>query len=235
MQSSYTYEVERLKMVSLTALFANRFGYNPVSFRAGRFAVGPNTLKILDDLNYKVDSSVTPNIDWNNKEGRANFINAPDQPYYPKQNDILTPNGNEILEVPVTILKSANSKKWHAKALHNISRRIYPLQWLRPSYNTGNGMVEVMRRTTEIYADKQDIALTMMFHSMEIMPGASPYAAKEEDCRRILDYIEQALTFANDSGFRFSTLGEMPRYFGKPIRGVAENGKDSQAVPVEGN
>jgi hypothetical protein len=225
MQSSYTYEVERLKMVSLTALFATRFGYKPISFRAGRFAVGLNTLKILDELNYRVDSSVTPNIDWNNKEGRANFINAPDQPYYPKQNDLLTPDGNGVLEVPVTILKSANCKKWHARALHNISHRIYPLQWLRPSYNTGDGMVDVMRRTTEIYADKKDVTLNMMFHSMEIMPGASPYAAKEEDCQRILGYIEQALTYAKDNAFRLSILGEMPQYFSKPIRSVAKYDK----------
>ena len=232
MQSSYTYEVERLKMVSLTSLFATSFGRRPISFRAGRFAAGSNTLKILYELGYKVDSSVTPTIDWNNKEGRANFINAPDQPYYPRQNDLLTPDGSGVLEVPVTILRSVNCKKWQAKALHNISRRIYPLQWLRPSYNTGDGMVEVMRRTTEIYEDKKDIALTMMFHSMEIMPGASPYAAKEEDCRRILDHIEQTIAYAKDNGIRFSILGEMPQYFSKPIRSVDEHDKDGQETPL---
>jgi len=235
MQSSYNYEIERQKMTNLTSLFATRFGHKPISFRAGRFAVGPNTLKILEELHYKVDSSVTPHIDWNNKEGRANFLNAPDQPYYPRQNDLLAPNGSGVLEVPVTILRSANCKKWHAKAIHSISRRIYPLQWLRPSYNTGDGMVDVMRRTSEVYADKRDVTLTMMFHSMEVMPGASPYAAKEEDCRRILDHIEQALTHAKDNGFRFSTLGEMPRYFNKPIRSVAEHDKDGQAVPLKCN
>ncbi len=37
-------------------------------------------------------------MDWNFKEGRANFLNAPDQPYYPKVNDILAPNGHGVLE-----------------------------------------------------------------------------------------------------------------------------------------
>ena len=99
----------------------------------------------------------------------------------------------------------------------------------------GGCKVEVMRRVTEIYADKEDITLNMMFHSMEIMPGASPYAAKEEECRRILDNIEQALAHAKDKGFRFSTLGEMPQYFSKPIRSVAKNDKDCRTVPLEAN
>ncbi|HEY3420771.1 MAG TPA: hypothetical protein VGK23_09480 [Methanomassiliicoccales archaeon] len=232
MQSSYTYEIERLKMVNLTALFATRFGYKPTSFRAGRFAAGSNTLKILDELNYKVDSSVTPNVDWKQKEGRANYLSAPDQPYYPKINDLLTPNGNSVLEVPVTILKPANHEKWHVRSIRTISGRIYPLQWLRPSCNTGDGMVQVMRRTAETYADKKEIVLNMMFHSMEIMPGTSPYAAKEKDCQRILGYLEQALAYAKDNKHRFSTLGEMPQYFRKLPRIVAEYDKDGHEVPL---
>ncbi len=74
-------------------------------------------------------------------------------------------------------------------------------------------MVEVMQQTAEHYSDKKDVTLTMMFHSMEIMPGASPYAATEKDCQRILGNIEHALAYAKDNHFRFSTLGEMPQYF----------------------
>jgi hypothetical protein len=213
MQSSYTYEIERQKMVNLTAMFATRLGYKPVSFRAGRFAAGLNTLKILDELNYKVDSSVTPRVDWNYEEGRADFLRAPDQPYYPRENDILAPNGKGVLEVPVTILEPEKHRKWHSSVLHTLTDRLYRLQWLRPSNNTGPGMVEVMEQMAEHYADKKDVILTMMFHSMEVMPGASPYAATEKDCQRILDNIEHALAYAKDKKYRFSTLGEMPHYF----------------------
>jgi hypothetical protein len=232
MQSSYTYEIERQKMVNLTALFATRFGYKPISFRAGRFAAGPNTLRILDELNYKVDSSVTPNIDWNHKEGRANFLNAPIQPYYPKEKDILAPHGHGVLEVPVTVLEAKNHKRWRHNPFNSITQHIYPLQWLRPSCNTGRGMVDVMKRVAEEYADKKDISLNMMFHSMEIMPGVSPYAAKEKHCQRILDYLEHALIYAKDNNFRFSTLGEMPQYFRKLPRIVAEYDKDGNEMPL---
>ena len=215
MQSSYPYEIERKKMINLTELFVSRFHFNPNSFRAGRFAAGINTLKILDELGYTVDSSVTPNIEWNYKEGRANFLNAPDQPYYPKGHDILSPNGSGVLEVPVSIIAPKQRKKWHASPIHGITDRIYRLEWLRPSNNTGPGMVEVMERTMEKNADKKDITLNMMFHSMEIIPGASPYAETEKDCQRILGSIEHVLTYAKDNGIRFSTLGEMPQFFRK--------------------
>jgi hypothetical protein len=213
MQSSYPYEIERQKMVNLTALFATRLGYKPASFRAGRFAAGLNTMKILDELNYKVDSSVTPRMDWDYPEGKANFLKAPDQPYYPQEKDMLAPNGKGVLEVPVTILEPEKHRKWHASVMHTVTDRLYRLQWLRPSNNTGPGMVEVMQQTAEHYSDKKEVTLTMMFHSMEIMPGASPYAATEKDCQRILGNIEHALAYAKDKHFRFSTLGEMPQYF----------------------
>ena len=96
----------------------------------------------------------------------------------------------------------------------------------------GGCKVEVMRRVTEIYADKEDITLNMMFHSMEIMPGVSPYAAKEKHCQRILDYLEHALIYAKDNNFRFSTLGEMPQYFRKLPRIVAEYDKDGNEMPL---
>ncbi len=233
MQSSYTYEIERQKMVNLTALFATRLGYKPLSFRAGRFGAGLNTLRILDELNYKVDSSVTPNIDWNYKEGRANYLNAPDQPYYPMETDMLAPNGRGVLEVPVTILEPEKHRKWHSTALHSLTDRLYRLQWLRPSNNTGEGMVEVMRQVVKQHADKKDVTLTMMFHSMEVMPGASPYADTEKDCQTLLDKIEMALAYAKDNQFRFSTLGEMPQYFRRPPRIVAEYDRDGKEIPLK--
>ena len=213
MQSSYPYEIERQKMANLTDLFISRFDYEPISFRAGRFAAGLNTLKILDELGYEVDSSVTPNIDWSFKEGNAHFLDAPDQPYYPKEGDLLSPSGRGVLEVPISIMAPEKRRKWHGSAFHRFTDRLYRLQWLRPSYNTGPGMVKVIMQTIERNSNRKDITLNMMFHSMEIMPGASPYAATEKDCQRILDRIEHVLAYAKDNEFRFSTLGEMPRFF----------------------
>ena len=233
MQSSYIYEIERQKMVNLTNLFVSRFNIKPISFRAGRFAAGTNTFKILNELGYKVDSSITPNVDWNYKEGRGNFLNAPDQPYYPKDDDILSPNGHDVLEIPVSIVSPIERKKWHNSALHNITDQLYRPEWLCPSYNTGPGMVDVIKRVTEQNTNKKDVTLTMMFHSMEIMPGASPYAATEKDCQRILENIEHVLAYAKDNRFRFSTLGEMPHYFHKIPRIVAAYDKDGKSLPLK--
>ena len=85
-----SYENEKEKLFNITELFIKTFGYEPKSFRAGRFGISKDTLKILENLNYKVDSSITPDMQWrnNNKsKNTVNFFGAPYQPYYPSHND----------------------------------------------------------------------------------------------------------------------------------------------------
>src|SRR6185369_1908262 len=73
--------------------------------RAGRFGIGPRTLGFLDQLGYRVDSSVTPNRWWFIERGRGvNFLGAPLQPYYPSIDDFRRPGDMRVLEVPVTVL-----------------------------------------------------------------------------------------------------------------------------------
>src|SRR5262249_40217001 len=58
-QRDYPEDVERAKITSLTAMFRTAFDHAPRSFRAGRFGIGPNTIPILEALDYQVESSVT--------------------------------------------------------------------------------------------------------------------------------------------------------------------------------
>ena len=61
-QRDYSPEIEALKMANLTSLFTEAFGRPPRSFRAGRFGIGRFSLEILQNLGYRVDSSVTPHV-----------------------------------------------------------------------------------------------------------------------------------------------------------------------------
>ena len=63
-QCHYTPGVEYQKLENLTRLFEEQFSYRPVSFRAGRFGAGVQTIDALEKLGYLVDSSVTPHILW---------------------------------------------------------------------------------------------------------------------------------------------------------------------------
>lgn len=87
MQSTYTRDIEYQKIKNLTTLFKEKFGYDPTSFRAGRFGIGKNTLPILADLGYTIDSSVAPYCMWKDKGGFIEFFGVPTQPYHPDIND----------------------------------------------------------------------------------------------------------------------------------------------------
>ena len=216
MQSSYPFEIERQKLLNLTQLFVSKFHYRPISHRAGRFGAGSNTLKILKELGYRVDSSITPGLVWNYNEGNANYVEAQEQPYYPDQDDIVKYGDSEILEVPITVFQVPKRMTWQSKILRSRQEKLNHLRWLRPSFNSGPGMINIITNVLNYYNNinnyNNDITLNMMFHSMEIMPGASPYAAKDKDCNRILDRIEKVLAYSKDNNFRFSTLGEMPDF-----------------------
>ena len=90
-------------------MFFQQFGYQPVSFRAGRFGIGHQTGKWLDELGYKVDTSVTPHITWTSKKGKKfpDFQDFPETPYRVSyEGDIWQTGHSDFLEVPVTIIKS---------------------------------------------------------------------------------------------------------------------------------
>ena len=83
MQFQYSYETEHAKVKNLTELFERSFGFRPVSFRAGRYGIGKHTGRILMELGYAVDSSVTPHIRWKDPfvPNAPDFSTLPEQPY----------------------------------------------------------------------------------------------------------------------------------------------------------
>src|SRR5262249_9983635 len=103
-QRDYPEEVERAKVTYLTTAFRSAFDQPPRSFRAGRFGIGPNTIPILEALDYQVESSVTPSLgwSWSGATGR-DFIRAPSQPYRPDRRRPGIEGASRLWEIPVTI------------------------------------------------------------------------------------------------------------------------------------
>jgi hypothetical protein len=107
MQWEYDEDLERSKLETLTDLFRQQFDRQPLSFRAGRFGAGPHTGRILKDLGYVIDSSVTPHVCWTSRTGekRPDYRNFPEVPYLlDADGDISRPGKGGILELPVTVL-----------------------------------------------------------------------------------------------------------------------------------
>jgi hypothetical protein len=207
-QSRYDRETERQKLAYLTNLFEQAFGHAPRSFRAGRFGIGRHSLGLLQQLGYHVDSSVTPHKDWSRLgASEASFLDAPTQPYWPVLDKpaIAAGSPGSLLEVPVTI------RPWPATRL--LRRWIEP-RWLRPTRGSAARLIGVAREEiVEAAAAGRPIVLNCMFHNVEVVAGASPYAATDAEAIAIIERLSALLAWAERESVRSIGLGGVPGLF----------------------
>jgi hypothetical protein len=117
-------------------------------------------MKILQELGYQYDSSVTPNINWNSKGG-PDHSKAGLFPYVISQTA-----ESQIMEYPVTIF----GKRF------GIFGKLLPenwlfYRWLRPTHMTYLELKHIINQMES----EQIHSGVMMFHSMEIMINKTPY------------------------------------------------------------
>lgn len=199
-QCQYEPGIEREKLQNLTALFEGRFGRRPTSFRAGRFAVSGRTLSYLEELGYLVDSSVTP-FRTNYFEGgyACNHWGAPLRPYRPSASDLRKRGRLRVLEVPVTLLADSFAA-FPAVLLRRLSDRVLnrrrafaalglrpETKWLRPLRHSSPELIALADRVVATWRGGPPVVLNVMFHSVEAVPGASPYALVSEDVTRLVE------------------------------------------------
>jgi len=188
-------EIEYRKLEGLTRLFESRFGYRPRTFRAGRYGAGPNTIASLGRLGYRVDTSVTPHILWRHPDGDVDYRDAPEQPYFPAPGSLTladTAAAGGVLEIPVSTR----------------SRWLRGPRWLRPWFSSVARMKQVINYQLSRYADRRVVVLNMMFHSMEVIPKASPYPQSEGDVRRFLDDMSEIFAWSRRQGMTFARAAD---------------------------
>ena len=210
-QCGYPADVEYQKLANLTSLFEQSLGYLPTSFRAGRYGASADSVNSLQRLGYVVDTSVTPHMKWQAPNGRVNFVNAPEQPYFPSSDDLAAPmrksendggpDGNpenkRILEVPVSVKP----------------RLFRDPRWFRPWFANVEQMKEVFRYQLKRHAHQRFLSINMMFHSMEVIEKASPYPQSSDDVQRYLDDMQKALQWCADEGAEFAGLSDLYSIF----------------------
>ncbi len=190
--NNYPPDIEKQKIANLTNLFEKKIGYRPLVYRGGKFAFSANTGYALMELGYSVDTSVTPKISWQ-KIGGPDFAKFPDQPY------IIKGNGQaSLLEVPVSIVY-----------LNSLWKFLNRPTWLRPTYSETADIKKLIDVVIKKYAGQKIIVLNMMFHSMELYLGASPYSTTKEKCEKIIGNIEMTLQYCKRIGVNFCKLSDL--------------------------
>lgn len=191
-QCEYPEDVERLKLHALGDLFHEAFGKTPTAFRAGRWSASGRTARLLTEMGYVADSSVSPHIHWTDRGRSVDFRHAPEQPYHPDPADIALPGTLPIWELPVSILKP---RWWAGRA-----------RWLRPSNSDFGRMKRVAVELSRRYPHPR--TLVAMLHNNELTPFASPHSRDPERAATMARRLESFLGWAADQGVDFLTMTE---------------------------
>jgi peptidoglycan/xylan/chitin deacetylase (PgdA/CDA1 family) len=161
--SQFSLQDQLLMVQEASSVIKQNVGVHPRSFRAGRFGVNEDTLRVLKSCGFNVDCSMTPFIDWG---FHATLSPSTASPHF------IRIGSGEIFEIPVTI--------------------VYPFSlfpaWLRPSISSGSDMINVIKVRAESREDP--LVLHMMFHSMELIDPNPYFASKKflNNLRCVLEY-----------------------------------------------
>jgi hypothetical protein len=230
-QCGYDPEIERAKMQNLTAMFLQRFGRRPTCFRAGRFGANRTTFEICLDLGYEVDTSVVPGALLQEGEAVADFRAFDTKPCIAASRA-----GKRLVEIPVTV-KSGLMKpisrirkrrkepvgdyfdKWASRFSYGVNCLMRPLNrsiWLRPSYSSAAEMIHILR-WLDARNTTHSVVANMMFHSNELMAGASPYNSSEDEVEAFLERVRETVASAAALGYQFQCLTAAGRLVEKEL------------------
>jgi len=209
----YPHDVERAKLQTITRQYHEQFGKPPRSYRAGRYAASGYTAQALVELGYVVDTSVTPALRWVNELDPSqvlDFVAAPLEPYRPSAANLAQPGPLRIWELPITIVPRPgwwNVGLTAAQVLAHRPQVTYPV-WLRPS-TTSWPWLRWIVGTRLAGAPGRSRLFNIMFHSMEVVEGASPYTPTRASAERVLRRLDRLLGFLRHVGARFVTASEL--------------------------
>lgn len=187
---AHSTDIEYEKIKNLTNLIENRLGYRPVWYRAARYGADIDTIRILKELGYRYDSSVTPGIDWSGIGG-PDHRNAPLQPYWISMDDLYLPAEREqssgIMEYPVTIV----GKRFGVIGRFLPDKWLF-YNWLRPTHMSVFEQKRIIRGLTRQYKDP---VLVLLFHSMEIMINKTPFVRNRLMQKRFITNLEKIISY----------------------------------------
>lgn len=214
----YPPDIMRQKLEFMTKLLEDTFEVKVISHRAGRWGFNETYAKLLVELGYKVDCSVTPGISWERVRGGPDYRGFPTEAYFVNLDNIRERGKNDLLEVPVSIVYIYN---YFVERLFTISEKLAvtignklrvisspKLTWLRPKRKNLKYMLRLLDRAITL----KWTYVEFMLHSSELMPGGSP-KFKTQDAIDKLYYDIETLFRKASSCFEPVTLSEFYQEF----------------------
>ena len=196
----YDDNIEFEKIKNYDRQLTEAFNKKPTSFRAARYGADTNTIRSLSKLGYTVDSSVTPNIDWSKQNG-PNFRSFKDQPYLVDMQDFSKEDkGSKVLEIPITVGK---------KRFFFLPDKWFFYRWLRPTHMFVWEQKKMIDDFIQKNKDRSDVVLCITFHSMEVIPKATPFVRTWFESKMLVKRLEKTIRYLQEKGFSFKMLKEI--------------------------
>ena len=192
------FELEAAKLEVLTGAIRANLGATPRAYKAGRYGIGPNTGRILEDQNFEVDLSPNPPFDFSD-EGGPDFSGWTREPYwFGDRGDLLgVPHSGGYLG----FLRHFGTNL-HEKASGGLLRRLRALGILarlrafdRLHLSPEGFSAGELRRLTRFLLDEGVRVLTFSFHSPTLRPGCTPYVQSSGELSDFLVVCEEFLEF----------------------------------------
>lgn len=197
--------VFRAKLASLQGAVKDFCGQEAVSFRMGRWNLFRRAMAVLPEAGFRVDSSVAP---LRQIPGGPDHFLAPPDPYWVRPGG---PDGPALLEAPTTQVPLAPGL---APLFHGLGRRLPSrtrqalLSLFLKTLTLGVNPVWMpeasMRLATRLHVRRGGRALTLFWHSSEMLPGGSPHFPDQAAADAFLAKIRR---FAGWLGRSFQVTG----------------------------
>ncbi len=184
--------IERAKLLALTDRIETSFGKRPQIYRAGRYGVGPNTARLLEEAGYRLDVSVRALFDYS-IEGGPDFMRHDASPSW-------SAPGRLLLELPLTAVYAGRARRlgrWlypaagrvaHGRGLLSRSGALSRIA-LTPE---GTPLIDAVRAIRTLLDDGRRL-LSISFHSPSVVPGHTPYVRDAADLRRFYAWWDGVL------------------------------------------
>lgn len=189
-------DLERQKLQVLVDTIGETFGTPPVTYQAGRYGFGPNTVTNLREVGIEIDISATPPFDFG-------FEGGPDYSTFSCEPRWLG-DQRDLLMMPVTGAY-VGYLQW---STHNIYRMASAMSWARlPGLLSRLGAIDRLRLSPEGFTAEDNAKLVRFlhsrglrvfvysFHSPSVVPGCTPYVRTQRDLEVFLDRMRAFYEF----------------------------------------
>ncbi len=186
--------LQRAKLHMLTDAIEMATGVRPISYRAGRYGIGPHTAGLLVEAGYRLDVSVRALFDYSAEQG-PDFSRHPTWPWWVEDG---------LLEVPLTAAFIGLLHRWPGLHRH---------EWLRGPMARG-GLLNRVALTPEGMPLTEALAVihqllagdtrlfSLSFHTPSVEPGHTPYVRDAADLKMFWRWWDGVFDLFDREGVR---------------------------------